>query len=42
VVQQEEDEKNLVVQIPPKHKKVEPKSEHKFHEGPNEEEGSES
>jgi hypothetical protein len=42
VVQPEEDEKKLVVQLPPKTEKVEPKNEQEVHDGPDEEEGSES
>jgi hypothetical protein len=42
VVQLEEDEKKLVVQLPPKTKKVEPENEQEVHDGPDEEEGSES
>jgi hypothetical protein len=42
MAQLEEDEKNLVVQLPPKIEKIDPKSEHEFYEGPDEEEGLES
>jgi hypothetical protein len=40
VVQPKEDEKNLVVQLPPKMEKVEPQNEQEFSDGPNEEDGS--
>jgi hypothetical protein len=40
VVQPKEDEKNLVVQLPPKMEKVESQNEQEFSDGPNEEDGS--